>query len=145
MIENYHPEVHIEENKDQSDMEIDDDTFDQMINKSYSWRDDDINMSYEDNNSDDHLMRLPQTDDVCNGMKVRTKVKFNFQKLVRSRKERVRKSFINRIGNPRSDHITIHERNTELLRVGNAHITMHEGPIDVDDDMSRDTGRGQHQ
>ena len=144
MIESCHPETHIKESSEHSDMEIDDDIIDQMINNSYSCRDNHNDESDDEDNCNDHLVRLPHTGGVSNGMKVRTKIKFNFQKIGRSKRERAMKSFIHVIGNPRSYHGTVHGRNTQSLsQFGNAHTTIHEGPIHEHDDRSRDTARGQ--
>ena len=75
-------------------------------------------------------------------MTVRTKIKFNFQRIGRSRRERAMRSFIHDIGNPRANHDTVHEGNNQLIsQCADLHTTIHEGPMH--DDMSRDTARGQ--
>ena len=138
-MENNHPEAQIKDNLEDLEMELDDDTFNEMINNAYSRRD-------HDDKCDDkyRLRKLSHTSGRDHGVRVNSKIKFNFQKILRSKKERAKRSLIDVIGNHSSQHSTVHEGKSHMIRnTETAHRTIHGGPNHRDDDQSRDTEWGQ--
>ena len=141
MIDVNHPETKSQSNYEDREMEIDDDTFDEMIHSTYSRRDDSDDDT-RDQSDNDQTTKLSH---IGGGVKgARVKIKFDFQKVSRSRKERAKRSFINVIGNHRGEHSTLHEGKSRLLtHTDNGHNTLHGGPSQECYDRSRDLGEGQ--
>ena len=125
----YHQENQGNDNLDNLELEIDDDTLEDMINITYSQRS-------KSDFHDDRPRRLSRTEGLGVGG---VKIKFNFKKVVRSKKERAKRSMIDVMSNPGSDHNTSHEGRPQFqIHERTAHSTVHGGPNHMNMDQSRD-------